>query len=84
VSHSERFATINGLLSLTTRHSAAQMESVCELALTHGQYRLRALRQLLAQPSRQENFEFMEKHPLIRDMEEYGHFSKVSFKKEGM
>jgi transposase len=73
---------INGLLSLTTRHSAAQMESACDLALSHGQYRLRALRELLAQPSRQENFEFMETHPLIRGMDEYGKVIKVNFKKE--
>jgi transposase len=73
---------INGLLSLTTRHSAAQMEKACELALSHGQYRLRALRELLAQPSRQENFDFMENHPLIRDMNEYGNLIKVNFKKE--
>lgn len=73
---------LNGLLSLTTRHSAAQMESACELALTHGQYRLKAIRELLAQPSRQENFEFMEAHPLIREMSEYGNVIKVNFKKE--
>ena len=58
------------------------MESACELALTHGQYRLKAVRELLAQPSRQENFEFMEIHPLIRDMSEYGHVIKVNFRKE--
>jgi len=73
---------LNGLLSLTTRHSSAQVESACDLALTHGQYRLRAIRELLAQPSRQENFEFMEVHPLIRDMSEYGNVIKVNFKKE--
>jgi transposase len=74
---------INGLLSLTTRHSAAEMEKACELALSHGQYRLGAVRELLAEPSRQENFEFMETHPLIRDMAEYGNLIKVNFKKEG-
>ncbi len=73
---------LNGLISLTTRHSAAQVESACDLALSHGQYRLRAIRELLAQPSRQENFEFMEVHPLIRDMSEYGNMIKVNFKKE--
>lgn len=73
---------LNGLLSLTSRHPAAQMESACELALSHGQYRLKAVRELLARPSRQENFEFMEVHPLIRDMSEYGNVIKVNFKKE--
>jgi transposase len=73
---------VNGLLSLTARHSPARVESACELALTHGQYRLRALRELLAQPVRQENFGFMEAHPLIREMVEYGKLLKVSFRKE--
>lgn len=73
---------LNGLLSLTTRHSAAQMETACELALSHGAYRLRAVRHLLDHPSRQENFEFMEEHPLIRKMADYQDFIKVNFKKE--
>jgi transposase len=73
---------LNGLLSLTTRHSAAQMESACDLAVSHGAYRLKMLRQLLSQPSRQENFEFMEEHPLIRKMADYQDFIKVNFKKE--
>jgi len=75
---------LNGLLSYTTRYSAAQMESVCDLALSHGAFRLKALRALLAQPIRQENFEFMETHPLIRDMADYGNFIKVNFRKEGL
>ena len=73
---------LNGLLSLTTGHSAAQMESACELAVSHGAYRLKMLRQLLSQPIRQENFEFMEEHPLIRKMADYQEFIKVNFKKE--
>lgn len=73
---------LNGLLSLTSRHSAAQLESACELALTHGAYRLKALRELLARPVRQENFEFMQEHPLIREMADYENFIKVNFRKE--
>jgi hypothetical protein len=73
---------LNGLLSLTTRHSTVQMEAACELAVSHGAYRLRMLRQLLSQPIRQENFVFMEEHPLIRKMADYQDFIKVNFKKE--
>jgi transposase len=73
---------LNGLLGLTTRHSAAQMEAACELAVSYGAYRLRAIRHLLEHPSRQENFEFMEEHPLIREMADYGEFIKVHFRKE--
>jgi transposase len=73
---------LNGLLSLTTRHSTVQMETACELAVSHGAYRLKMLRQLLSQPIRQENFVFMEEHPLIRKMADYQEFIKVNFRKE--
>ncbi len=73
---------LNGLLSLTTRHTTAQMEMACELAVSHAAYRLKMLRQLLSQPSRQENFGFMEEHPLIRKMSDYQEFIKVNFRQE--
>jgi len=73
---------VQGLLGLTTRHTSAQIESACERALSHGAYRLKAIRHLLEHPSTQENFEFMETHPLIRDMADYGEFIKVHFRKE--
>jgi hypothetical protein len=73
---------LNGLLSFTTRYSAAQMESACDLALSHGAYRLKILRELLTRPVRQENLEFMGIHPLIRDMADYGNYIKVKFRKE--
>ena len=50
--------------------------------VSHGAYRFRAIRHLLEHPSRQENFEFMEKHPLIREKADYGEFIKVHFRKE--
>ncbi len=73
---------IHGLLSLATRYTAAQIEKACELALTHGAFRLKSVRHLLAEPVKQENFEFMEKHPLIREMADYGEFIKTHFRKE--
>jgi hypothetical protein len=73
---------LNGLLSLTTRHSTAQMERACELAISHGAYRLKMLRQLLQEPRRQENFQFMEEHPLIRKMSDYQEFLRVNFRQE--
>lgn len=73
---------VQGLLSLVKRHSASQLERACELAISHGAYRLKVLRHLLAHPTRQENFEFMETHPLIRDLADYGEFIQVHFRKE--
>jgi hypothetical protein len=63
-----------GLLSLTGKHSSLEIERACELAVSHGAYRLRDLRRLLVTPNRQETFSFLESHPLIRDMSEYGAF----------
>lgn len=74
-----------GLLSLTGRHSSLQIERACELAVAHGSYRLRDLRRLLVSPERQETFSFLESHPLIRDISEYGAFlRKVQTEKAGM
>jgi len=74
---------LQGLLSMTRRYSAEVMEQSCELALTHGSFRLRALRRLADRPSRQEQMEFIQEHPLIRGMEEYGRIIRVSFRRDG-
>jgi len=63
-----------GLLSLSRKHTGGKIEQACEQAVRHGAYRLRDLRRLLEAPSRQETFAFLETHPLIRDISEYGAF----------
>ena len=42
-----------------------------ELALTHGVWRLHELRSLLRTPTEQNQFEFVQTHPLIRDLSHY-------------
>lgn len=74
---------LQGLFGMTRRYSAEVMEQACELALTHGSFRLRALRRLADRPSRQEQMEFIQEHPLIRGMEEYGRIIRVSFRRDG-
>ena len=61
-----------GLLSLLKRHSSGAVEHACELACAHSAFRLRALRALLKEPIKQEQFEFMQEHPLIRNLHDYG------------
>jgi transposase len=63
---------LRGLLALTRDHRPSRIEAVCAQALSIGLFRLRDLRRLLEQPEQQEQFTFMEQHPLIRDMAEYG------------
>lgn len=63
---------LRGLLALTRYHRPSRIETVCAQALTLECFHLRDLKRLLAQPEQQEQFTFMEHHPLIRDMAEYG------------
>lgn len=68
---------LQGLASLVKKHTHNDIERACELAVSHGAYRLRDLRRLIKEPTRQNTFEFLESHPLIRDMAEYGALMKV-------
>ena len=57
---------------MTRDHRPSRIETVCSQALSIGLFHLKDLRRLLEQPEQQDQFTFMEKHPLIRDMAEYG------------
>jgi len=66
-----------GLLSLTHSHRRDQIETACQIAQSHGAYHLRSLRQLIEQqnpPAIQQSFEFIEQHPIIRDLGDYEQF----------
>ncbi|MDD5557820.1 MAG: IS21 family transposase [bacterium] len=65
-----------GLLSMRKKHSPHRIDHACGLALSHGVYRLREVRRLLEIPTEHTTFEFMDAHPLIRDMAEYEVFMK--------
>lgn len=70
-----------GLLSLSDRHSRRAIEQACQIAHGHGAYRLRSLRQLIEHQSaaasaapQQQTFEFIQQHPIIRDLGDYAQF----------
>ena len=65
------------LLAMRKKYPSSSIQKACSLALTHGAYRLRDLRELIRLPVKQDNFEFMTEHPLIRDMDEYRSFLDV-------
>ncbi len=68
--HSVR--VLMGLASLTRKHSSSAIEAACQVASTHGAYRLQEVRQLLKrQTPPQEPFEFISEHPLIRPLADY-------------
>ena len=72
-----------GLLALAQRHSPMEIERACELACAQGAYRLRPVKALLKEPVEQEQFEFMDEHPIIRNLHDYGTLVKVHFGESG-
>jgi hypothetical protein len=72
-----------GLLNLANRHPYDQIEQACEIALTHGAYRLRTIRELIKrQGEKQQQFEFIDEHPIIRPLSDYSDLVHTSFTKE--
>jgi hypothetical protein len=73
----EGVRVLMGLQSLTNKHSRHDLEQACRIAHSHGAYRLRSLRQLIEHknpPTIQESFEFIQEHPIIRDLGDYQQF----------
>jgi len=72
-----------GLISLANRHPYDQIEQACETALSHEAFRLRTIRALIKrQAARQTDFAFVEDHPIIRSLHEYGQLVHTSFTQE--
>jgi len=73
-----------GLKNLAGKHDSDALEQACEVALSHGAYRLRTIRQLLTRQAsdRQQQFDFLEEHPIIRPLSDYSLDSLLEFRKE--
>ena len=69
-----------GLLSLAQKHSYQQVEVACEIARSHNVLRLRTLRQLIQRGGpKQDLLPFIDEHPIIRPMSDYGELVKKAF-----
>jgi hypothetical protein len=74
----EGIRVLMGLISLGNQQSRQAVERACEIALSHGAYHLRSLRQLIKQHGAgtqgtvQQTFAFASEHPIIRPVAEYG------------
>lgn len=75
----ECLRVLQGLLALAEKHEAPQINQACQLALTHDAWHLRDLRELLARPVAQEQFGFIDTHPLIRDLKAYDNLVPTCF-----
>lgn len=64
---------LQGLLALAKKHPRQTLEKACEIALSHGCWRLRAVRRLVGQDAaKQEPLPFLDEHPIIRPLADYG------------
>jgi len=73
----EGVRVLMGLLSLSNQHPRSTIERACEIAQGHGAYHLRSLRQLIEHQNTapvQQHFEFVQEHPIIRGLADYGQF----------
>lgn len=72
-----------GLHALAKQHRRDVLEDACEIAHSHGAYRLRAIRQLIRRGGpKQERFEFVDEHPIIRTMDEYTAAARAAFRRQ--
>jgi transposase len=79
----EGVRVLQGLLNLAHRHPCAAIERACDIALSHGAYRLRTLRALIDRAApRQEQLPFLDEHTLIRPLSAYDQFVHDTFQKE--
>jgi transposase len=72
---------VMGLVGLTQRHKDADVDRACRVAHGHGAWRLRDIRNLLKRqdPPEQERFDFIQEHPLIRSLSDYGRLVHDAF-----
>ena len=79
----EAVRVLVGLKALAGKHDSSALEEACEVALAHGAYRLRTIRQLLKRRGqKQKQFDFIEEHPVIRPLSDYSLDSLSQFRKE--
>jgi len=71
----EAIRSLYGFLALARSHTAVRIEHACSVALADSRFYLKDIKAILEAPaSEQETMPFLETHPLIRDIAEYGQF----------
>lgn len=63
---------LQGLLGMARKYPSAALDSGCRRALVHEGFRLNNVRACIGQEAEQEQFQFMDRHPVIRDLKFYG------------
>ena len=79
----EGVRVVQGLLALAKRHRGEALEKACEIAVSYQSYRLRTIRTLLKhEGAKQQELPFLEEHPLIRSLADYGELVHQAMRKE--
>jgi len=80
----EAVRVLVGLKALAGKHATSSLEQACRSALAHGAHRLRTIRQLLKRQAEQaqQQFEFLQEHPIIRPLADYSLTSLMQFRRE--
>jgi transposase len=81
----EGIRVLQGLKALASKHDATALNRACETAMTYGALRLKSIRTLLKSTSevkQQEQFDFLEEHPVIRPLTDYSLKSLSQFRKD--
>lgn len=75
-----------GLKQLAGQQPAEAVERACRIAHASGAYRLRVVRELIKRGAgdRQQQFEFLADHPVIRPLETYSQFVHMALRKDGI
>jgi transposase len=80
----EGLRVLQGLLALANRHTGSELDQACQTALSYGAFRLRTLRQLLKRRGPiQEPLPFLDEHPIIRPMTDYGQWVRSALASHG-
>jgi len=79
----EGMRAIIGLLSLAKRHRSEEIERACEVAFSYRAFKLRIIRELIKRHApKQDQFEFIEEHPIIRPLSEYEELVRNVFQRQ--
>ena len=79
----ESVRVLHGLLNLSNKHRSELIEQACDTAHANQSYRLATIRKLIKHAgSKQQQFDFLDSHPIIRNLSEYGDIVRVDFNNE--
>jgi hypothetical protein len=70
-----------GLLSLANNYDYDSIDNACDIALSHNAFRLKTIKYIIKQGgNKQQQMEFIDEHPIIRDVSEYKEFVKKALR----